>query len=137
MGEKCLLKLKSPVTVDDARSRIIQGPHNEVIDGEPAKVSVECVRHQRPGGLLITTPEQRERLRDRFAAGTGHCASRPRGHALQQSIPAFHRGIGLGFQALKALSASSPSIAKATEGKWRKITAFIEPSSTQSIPSFV
>ncbi len=41
------------------------------------------------------------------------------------------------FHGLNALSSSSPSIANATDGKCREITAFIEFSSTQSIPCFV
>jgi hypothetical protein len=38
---------------------------------------------------------------------------------------------------LNALSSSNPSIANATDGKWRLMMRFIEFSSTQSIPSLV
>jgi hypothetical protein len=41
------------------------------------------------------------------------------------------------FHGLNALSSSSPSIANATDGKCREITAFIEFPSTHSIPCFV
>jgi hypothetical protein len=46
------------------RERNHQGLDNELIESEPAELPVGRVsRHQRLGGLLITTPAQRERRR--------------------------------------------------------------------------
>jgi len=57
------------------RERNHQGLDNELIESEPAEGRVGRVRrHQASVGCSVSTPEQRERRRVRFATGAGHYA---------------------------------------------------------------